>query len=52
MASVTLRDREVGELVDAGWDVVLASRHLRRHDLVDAVVIDNDDGARLAATAE
>lgn len=48
MASVTLQDGEVEQLVDAGLDVVLASRHLKRDDLVDAVVIDNEDGARQA----
>ncbi|GAB2445237.1 LacI family DNA-binding transcriptional regulator [Nocardioides hungaricus] len=48
MASVTLQDGEVEQLVKAGLDVVLASRHLRRSDLVDAVVIDNEDGARQA----
>jgi DNA-binding LacI/PurR family transcriptional regulator len=48
MASVTLQDGEVSQLVESGLDVVLASRHLRRSDLVDAVVIDNEDGARQA----
>lgn len=48
MASVTLQDGEVSQLVDVGLDVVLASRHLKRSDLVDAVVIDNEDGARQA----
>jgi DNA-binding LacI/PurR family transcriptional regulator len=48
MASVTLRDGEVSQLVESGLDVVLASRHLKRSDLVDAVVIDNEDGARQA----
>lgn len=48
MASVTLRDGEVSQLLHSGLDVVLASRHLRRSDLVDAVVIDNEDGARQA----
>ena len=48
MASVTLQDGEVSQLVDSGLDVVLASRHLKRSDLVDAVVIDNEDGARQA----
>lgn len=48
MASVTLQDGEVEQLVNAGLDVMLASRHLRREDLVDAVVIDNEDGARQA----
>lgn len=48
MASVTLQDGEVSQLVDSGLDVVLASRHFKRSDLVDAVVIDNDEGARQA----
>ncbi|QWF22983.1 LacI family transcriptional regulator [Nocardioides sp. LMS-CY] len=48
MASVTLQDAEVSQLVDAGLDVVLASRHMRRSDLVDAVIVDNEDGARQA----
>jgi LacI family transcriptional regulator len=48
MASVAMRDGEVSQLLDSGLDVVLASRHLRRSDLVDAVVIDNEDGARQA----
>jgi len=48
MASVTLQDGEVEQLVSAGLDVVLASRHLKRNGFVDAVIIDNEDGARQA----
>ncbi len=48
MASVTMQDGEVGKLVASGLDVVLASRHMARDDLVDAIIIDNVDGAKQA----
>ncbi len=48
MASVTLANREVAQLVDSGVDVVLASRGLDQA-LVDTVEVDNEVGARLAA---
>lgn len=48
LASVTVADAEVGELVNAGVNVILASRHLRSDNLVDGVIIDNAEGARLA----
>ncbi len=48
MASATLQDAEVGQLVETGLDVVLASHHTKRTDLVAAVIIDNADGARQA----
>jgi LacI family transcriptional regulator len=47
MASVTMQDGEVDELVDSGLDVVLASRNLTSNS-VDTVVVDNLDGARQA----
>src|SRR5690606_28348449 len=48
LASVTMDHDEVEKLVGSGLDVVLASRHLHRADLVDAVVVDNVAGGRIA----
>lgn len=45
MASVTMQDDEVAQLVSSGLDVVLASRDITSNDMVDAVVVDNADGA-------
>jgi LacI family transcriptional regulator len=47
MASVTMQDGEVDQLVDSGLDVVLASRNVTSNS-VDTVVVDNLDGARQA----
>jgi DNA-binding LacI/PurR family transcriptional regulator len=48
LASVLVQDDEVSQLVSAGMNVILASRHLRSEDIVDGVIIDNAEGARLA----
>lgn len=47
MASVTMRDIEVGQLVRSGLAVVLASRNLLSNS-VDSVMVDNLAGARAA----
>ena len=47
MASVTMQDREVGQLASSGLDVVLASRNVLSNS-VDTVVVDNLSGARQA----
>jgi LacI family transcriptional regulator len=44
MASVTMQDGEVSNLVKSGTNVVLASRNLNS-DLVDTVVVNNADGS-------
>ncbi|MFF2848735.1 LacI family DNA-binding transcriptional regulator [Streptomyces sp. NPDC058001] len=48
VASATMRDGSVQQLVNAGINVVVASRELAR-PLVDTVVIDNRMGGRMAA---
>ncbi len=47
MASVTMRDAEVDQLVDSGLDVVLATRNVSS-GIVDTVMVDNTDGAEQA----
>lgn len=47
MASVTMEDAEVGQLVHSGLAVVLASRNVTSN-AVDTVVVDSLDGARQA----
>jgi DNA-binding LacI/PurR family transcriptional regulator len=48
MASVTMQDDEVAQLVGSGLDVVLASRDIASNDMVDAIVVDNAAGAAAA----
>ncbi|RMB81113.1 hypothetical protein CTZ28_36650 [Streptomyces shenzhenensis] len=49
VTSATMHDREVARLVEAGVDVVVASRELQGELIADTVVVDNRRGGYLAA---